>query len=255
MCPSALHAIIGTRSQAISSDIRDCGFGRAVSYGRMADVGTQQPEALEILRKLDDLGLRQKDLARVLDLDENKISKVKIGERQLKAGEVLKARDWLAEMERSKAAGFLAQEPDLPDLPSDQAYVEVAVLPSYAGAGGGGSGEGDKLLAKLPRRLIEEELRGRPSDFELIDIRGDSAEPDFYHGDQILIDKRDRNPRQPGPFAIWDEDGYVLKLVERIPSQRGWYRIFSANPRYSSYEIEETEATIRGRPVWFARRL
>lgn len=151
--------------------------------------------------------------------------------------------------------GWGHPRPDLPDTPGDVSYVEIAILPSYAGAGGGGTGEGDRLLAKLPRRLIEEELRGSPDDFELIDIRGDSAEPEFYQGDQILIDKRDRNPRQPGPFAVWDEDGYVLKWVERVPSKRGWYRIFSANPRYSSYEIEETEATIRGRPVWFARRL
>lgn len=151
--------------------------------------------------------------------------------------------------------GFNALRPDLPAIQRHQDYVAIRVLPSFAGAGGGGSGEGDEIFANLPRRLIEEELRGRPEDFELIDIRGDSAEPDFYNGDQILIDTRDRNPRQPGPFAIWDEDGYVLKLVERVPSRRGWYRIFSANPRYSSYEIEENEATIRGRPVWFARRL
>lgn len=221
----------------------------------MAEVGTQQREAVEIFEKLDELGLRQRDLARVLGIEENKVSKTKIGERQFKAGEVLKAREWLTNMERQRAAGVRLQLPDLPDAPLDLAYVDVAVLPSYAGAGGGGSGEGDLAVAKLPRRLIEEELRGQPADFELIDIRGDSAEPDFFHGDQILIDKRDRNPRQPGPFAIWDEDGYVLKLVERMPAKRGWYRIFSANPRYSSYEIEETEATIRGRPVWFARRL
>ena len=48
---------------------------------------------------------------------------------------------------------------------------------------------------------------------------------------------------------------YVVKLVERIPGRRGWYRIFSANDRYSAAEVEETESTIMGRPVWFARRL
>lgn len=221
----------------------------------MAGVGTQQPEAVEIFQRLEDLGLKQRDLARALDIEENKISKAKAGERQLKAGEVLKARDWLADIERKRAAGIREQEPDLPMVSPDMAYVEVEVLPSYLGAGGGGTGEGDRILAKLPRRLIEEELRGRPQDFELIDVRGDSMEPDFQHGDQILIDKRDRDPRQPGPFALWDEDGYVLKLVERVPGRHGWYRIFSANQRYSEYEVEETETTIRGRPVWFARRL
>lgn len=221
----------------------------------MAAVATQQPEAVEIFRRLDELGLKQRDLAHALDLEENKISKAKIGERQFKAGEVLRARDWLDKIEANRAAGIREQEPDLPIIAGDAAYVDIDVLPSFAGMGGGGSGEGDRAIAKLPRRLIEEELRGRPQDFELIDVRGDSMEPDFQHGDQILIDKRDRDPRQPGPFALWDEDGYVLKLVERVPGRRGWYRIFSANQRYSEYEIEENETTIRGRPVWFARRL
>lgn len=146
--------------------------------------------------------------------------------------------------------GFVAEEDA-----DDQQYVNVNVLPSYAGGGGGGTGEGSRSVAKLPRRLIEEELRGKPADFELIDVRGDSMMPDFHHGDQILIDRRDRDPRQPGPFALWDDDGYVVKLVERVPSKRGWYRIFSANDRYSPYEVEESETTIMGRPVWFARRL
>lgn len=221
----------------------------------MSARGPIQPEAIEIFRRLDALGLKQRDLARALEIEENKISKAKAGDRMFKAGEVLKARDWLSSMEAADASGFSLAHPDLPDPPADLAYVEVPVLPSYAGMGGGGTGEGDKLVAKLPRRLIEEELRGSPSDFELIDVRGDSMQPDFEHGDQILIDRRDRNPRQPGPFALWDEDGYVVKLVERVPGKRGFYRIFSANNRYSSYEIEETEATIRGRPVWFARRL
>lgn len=166
------------------------------------------------------------------------------------------ARDTLAALRREfpRFPGFIALESDIPVL-DDSAYVDVAVMPSYAGMGGGGTGEGDRQVAKLPRRLIEEELRGKPSDFELIDVRGDSMMPDFHHGDQILIDRRDKDPRQPGPFALWDEDGYVVKLVERIPQRRGWYRIFSANERYTPYEIEETETTIMGRPVWFARRL
>src|SRR3546814_3748103 len=57
---------------------------------------------------------------------------------------------------------------------------------------------------------------GWPGDFVLITVRGDSMEPDFRHGDQLLCDKRDRSPAQPGPFAIWDGEWgeYVLKNVE-----------------------------------------
>ena len=238
----AIYAIIAMASQAIFCDNRFC------------DIRTDRPTwgvtREELNAILDERGVKNVELVRILGIEADKVSKArdKKGTRRWSAEEFAKLKVWLEQ-------GTL--DPDRPPETDggDLAYVDVNVLPSYAGAGGGGTGEGDKQVAKLPRRLIEEELRGKASDFELIDVRGDSMEPDFHHGDQILVDKRDRNPRQPGPFALWDDDGYVVKLVERVPQRRGWYRIFSANSRYSPYEIEETETTILGRPVWFARRL
>lgn len=150
--------------------------------------------------------------------------------------------------------GF-AVDADLPVAPPDRDYLPVEVLPSFAGMGGGGTGEGDGERALIPRRLIEDELRASPADLLLIEARGESMLPDFQHGDQILIDRRDRNPVQPGAFALWDGDGYVVKLVERMPMQAGRYRIFSANGRFSPYEVSADEVQIMGRPVWFGRRL
>lgn len=142
---------------------------------------------------------------------------------------------------------------ELAPLQSD--YLLIDILPSYAGMGGGGTGEGDKAQALMPRAMIEDELRAKASDFLLIEARGDSMEPDFHHGDQILIDKRDCNPVQPGSFALWDGDGYVVKMVERVAHKHGIYRIFSANTRYQAYEVTSEQAKIMGRPVWFGRRL
>jgi len=205
---------------------------------------------LDDLKRLMDLrGWRQVDLAEALRIEQDKVSKVFAGKRRWRAEEALQLAGLFGDHDDS------TRVPDQPPAGREAAYVDIPVLPSFAGMGGGGTGDGALAVAKLPRALIEEQLRGRAGDFELIDVRGDSMEPDFHHGDQILIDRRDRDPRQPGPFALWDDDGYVIKLVERVPGRRGWYRVFSANPRYSAYEIEETEATIRGRPVWFARRL
>lgn len=150
--------------------------------------------------------------------------------------------------------GF-ASEADQPVPDGGRDYIPIEVLPSYAGMGGGGSGEGDAETGLVPRRLVIDELRAKPSDMLLIEARGESMMPDFLHGDQILIDKRDTNPVQPGSFALWDGDGYVIKLVERVPHRPGYYRIFSSNGRYSAYEVEADAVKIMGRPVWFARRL
>lgn len=236
-----MYAIIASSSQAQTCDNRFCAPLANVAKGGVD---------IEVLKaKMEARGLRQIDLAEALGIDQDKVSKVFAGKRRWQAQEALKLAELL------DGDGEISKTPDIPPVGSERSYVDIAVLPSFAGMGGGGTGEGEMIVAKLPRDLIEDQLHGQPRDFELIDVRGDSMEPDFHHGDQILIDRRDRDPRQPGPFALWDDDGYVIKLVERIPGRRGWYRVFSANPRYSAYEVEEKEATIRGRPVWFARRL
>ena len=199
------------------------------------------------------------DRARAIAAEEG--DQIKLAQQLISAfeqpGRAKRPPSWLRYVARAfeEDAEGTVRLPDKVEVGGMLEFVGVDALPSYAGMGGGGSGEGDLEMVPLPRRLIVDQLRGQPSDFLLLDVRGDSMEPDFHHGDQILIDKRDRDPRQPGAFALWDDDGYVVKLVERVPQKNGWYRIFSSNPRYSSYEIEATETNIMGRPVWFARQL
>ena len=139
-----------------------------------------------------------------------------------------------------------------PDLIS---YVQIDILPTYAGMGGGGTGEGDIERALVPRYLVEDVFRGTASDFVLVRTRGDSMFPDLQHDDEVLVDKRDTSPVQPGPFAIFDaEDGaYVIKNVEKLPGGR--FRIFSTNPKYTPTEVSREETRIIGRPVWYGRRL
>lgn len=165
-------------------------------------------------------------------------------------------RDTIAKL-RAEFPDFpgFERDADLPTAYNNPEYLPVDILPSFAGMGGGGTGEGDHGQALIPRSLIEDELRAKPTDMLLLECRGQSMEPDFQHGDQILIDKRDCNPVQPGAFALWDGDGYVVKLVERVPMQPGKYRVFSANGRYSAYEVDADQIQIMGRPVWFGRRL
>jgi phage repressor protein C with HTH and peptisase S24 domain len=218
-------------------------------YGRMDADSMLRPESAEIFRRLDALGRTQRELAQALGIEENKISKARKGERRFNAAEVLKAQRWLTNLERTAPAA------DLPDAPAEQDYVPVEVLPTYAGMGGGGTGEGDREVALVPRALVVDILRGQPKDFLLINVRGDSMEPDFRHGDQLLVDKRDTSPAQPGPFALWDGEWgeYVVKNVER--SRTGEVRIFSSNPKYTTESAPSDTTHIIGRPVWFGRRL
>lgn len=198
-----------------------------------------------IVAALKRLGVNHDEIAEVIGRDRTAATKMLAGKRNVQVRELQPLAELIAKHER--------QNGDTTD-PERGDYVEIEVLPTYAGAGGGGTGDADRQVALVRASLVHDELKAKPVDLLLIDVRGDSMEPDFYQGDQILIDKRDRDPRQPGPFALWDGDGYVIKLVERA-AKKGWYRIFSANPRYRDYEVEEKDTTIMGRPVWFARRL
>jgi phage repressor protein C with HTH and peptisase S24 domain len=238
---AADYAIIGSQSQAQSCDNRDCDIRDDVRNQRMATEAELRPEAADIFSRLDGLGI-----------EENKVSKVRSGERQFKGAELLTARRWLDEVERQQARGIA---PDQPDAPPEQDYVPVEVMPTFGGMGGGGSGEGDRETALVPRALVVDILRGKPGDFLLVNVRGDSMEPDFRHGDQILIDRRDTSPAQPGPFALWDGDWgeYVVKNVERARS--GEVRIFSSNAKYTTEALPAEQTRIIGRPVWFGRRL
>lgn len=234
-------------SQQESCDNHRCEDRKSCVNGSMS----ARSEADMVFSRLDRLGLSQRALAERLGIEENKLSKVKAGTRRFQARELIAALEWLDTME----AGQYRPDADLPETDDVIDYVPVDVLPTYAGMGGGGTGDGDREIALIPRILIEDMLRGRASDFVVINVRGDSMEPDFYQGDQLLVDKRDISPAQPGPFAVWDGEWgeYVVKNVERLVEGR--VRMFSTNPKYSPVDVTYEETRIIGRPVWFGRRL
>lgn len=211
----------------------------------------------KIIAELRRLKVPQQAIADAIGRDRTAATKLMGEKRSVKVSEVEPLMTLLRSYQEQEP--HLGNTPDLPAADSQIEYVPVEVLPSFAGMGGGGSGEGDREVALLPRRLVYEELRAKPDDLLMINVRGDSMlDPSsgrgFAHGDQLVIDKRDCNPIQPGAFALWFDDGYVIKNVERIRST-GKLRIFSNNPVYSDDEANPEDVVIMGRPVWFARRI
>lgn len=199
----------------------------------------------QIIDTLKRHGITHERIAEALGRDRTVATKLLAGTRRMQANEIAPLMELAARAEQD--AGEAPQDAGLV-----RDYVPVEVLPTYAGMGGGGTGDAEITVAMLPRRLVEDELRAKATDLLVVAVRGNSMEPDFRHDDQLVIDKRDRNPVQPGPFALWDGDGYVVKNVER---KRGKYRVFSSNKDYSADEYDPEEIKIIGRPVWYARRL
>lgn len=207
-------------------------------------------------------GLTQTELGDAIGIKQNTLSEMEAGKLKnwpLHAAKVARALGKPLSYFDPDLGEHIGNTPDLPVTEQSQSYVNVEVLPTFAGLGGGGTGDAEAQTALVSRRLVEDELHARPQDLLLIDLRGDSMfDPatgrGFIHGDQLLIDRRDTNPRQPGPFALWYDDGYVVKNVEII-RRTGKLRIFSNNPAYSDDEAAPEDVKIMGRPVWYARRL
>lgn len=216
-------------------------------------VPVMTPEA--ILESLKRYRVPHDRIASAIGRDRTAATKMLGGTRSIKTSEI----PALLALLREYGAEDIVNTPDLPGADAMLAYVPVEVLPTYAGLGGGGTGDGERATALVSRALVTHELRARPEDLLMIELRGDSMiDPKtgrgFMHGDQVLIDKRDTNPRQPGAFALWFDDGYVVKNVEIIRST-GRLRIFSNNPAYSDDEADPADVQIMGRPVWYGRRV
>jgi hypothetical protein len=193
-------------------------------------------------------------IAAALGRDRTAATKMMTGRRTIKAIEV----DPLLALVREYGGETIANTPDLPDADRLRDYVAVEVLPTYAGMGGGGTGDADRATSLLPRTLVEQDLRATADDLLIIDCRGDSMVPTFLDGDQVVINRRMVNLAQPGPFALWDGDGYVIKNVQRERDEgRVRIKVFSENPKYGAAYYTEDDDTLQimGRPVWFARRV
>lgn len=200
----------------------------------------------ELLAALRAAGVTHEQIATAIGRNRVVATRLMNGQRNLKVSEIEPLRRLL---EEARPAGGV-----VPAIDTSRAYVGVDILPTFAGAGGGGTGDGDIEQALIPRSLIEDQLHGRPENFALVEVRGDSMEPDFSHGDQLLVDKRDRDPTQAGPFAIWHNDSYMIRNLERL---REGLRVFPTNMKYTEDTITQDDIifSILGRPVWFGRRL
>ncbi len=136
------------------------------------------------------------------------------------------------------------------------ASVGIKLLPTWVGLGVGGTGDDDPGVVSFSRDLIERELRADPDALLAMVAEGNSMEPDFRGGDQILVDTRRKSLAQPGAFCLWDGDGHVIKFLEKVPdSEPAKVRVVALNPIYAPHERLVDEINLVGRVVWFGRRV
>ena len=139
--------------------------------------------------------------------------------------------------------------------------VHVPLLEVEVSAGGGGFDYvAEEAAAGWPfdRRRLVALYDGAPDDLRLVTVRGESMSPVLEDGDMVLVNSSNTQPSPPGTFVLFDGFGLMVKSLELLPGNstaEPMVRISSANTHYSAYQRRLVEIDIKGRIIWFGRRL
>lgn len=128
-----------------------------------------------------------------------------------------------------------------------QAADIVALRDVRAAAGWGASVDTEPVIGHVafPRRWLRRH-RLNPNHCSVIEIIGDSMEPLLEDGCWILVDHKRQALVAGRVFAVWTDEGLVVKRVDR--SAEGW-RLVSEDAGYVSLPLS-SESRIVGEVKW-----
>ena len=88
----------------------------------------------------------------------------------------------------------------------------------------------------------------------LMDVFGDSMEPEIQDGDTVLVDEGQRDVLAGRIYAVGLDDEVVVKCLDKLP---GKLLLRSINERYAPIEVdlsrEHSNIRIVGRVLWWCR--
>jgi phage repressor protein C with HTH and peptisase S24 domain len=139
------------------------------------------------------------------------------------------------------------------DRPSRRNWIGIPRLPLSASAGPGAFAEEEEPFGAFG--FTEQWLREHglnPERLQAIAVAGDSMEPTLRDGDEILVDRTPRGPRDG--IHVVRVDGALL--VKRLETGRpGLIVLRSDNRAYDPIELPPAEIEVIGRVVWKSGRL
>ena len=164
--------------------------------------------------------------------------------------------DWLLFGDSRGATGGEAYTPGQGHVCDvDMIYVPLVEAQLSAGTGSFVTGElSDKRYGFRSDFLTR---KGQISQMVLMRVEGDSMEPEIHHGDVVLIDQSQTQPRPGAMFAIGVEDLVYIKMVDSKP---GKIVLKSLNPAYDPLEIDARGdladgIRIIGKAIWLGREM
>ena len=137
-----------------------------------------------------------------------------------------------------------------PDEANDQAGIwNLPVREVRPAAGSGAEVFGEEVVGYVPFRadwLKERSID--PEQADIVQVSGPSMEPTLPDGCSILVDRNRRELQPKHIYVLRNEDGLVVKRVDR--NREGWW-VISDNPAWLPVSLTE-ETDIIGEVRWTA---
>jgi phage repressor protein C with HTH and peptisase S24 domain len=215
-------------------------------------------ERLKFLR--EKRGLTQPELAQNISVSIGSIQnfergKVPLGETVAKLAITLGcSTDWLLLGESEDDRNRAGQQAIPHDQAEEAGLIMVPKVKARLNAGGGSLETSDEITGRYAFRSEWIRLKGRADRMVLMDVTGDSMEPEIRDRDVVLIDQSQADIIAGAVYAVGVDDVVLVKYLDKLP---GKIVLRSANERYAPIEIDlrdESQAVrIIGRVVWWCR--
>lgn len=188
---------------------------------------------LKLLRK--EKGFTQSDVARMFFVDKTAVSKWELGLNFPNQNIQTRLADLFG-----VSVDYLLGRTDIRNAnlsPPAETIVDMPIVGSVR-AGMDGNIVSDDTGDT--RRIAAAALHGRPDEYFLLRVRGDSMYPEVLDGDCVLVRKMDSVESGSMAVVLYDEDYATVKWVEYVEGE-DWVRLIPNNPAYPPVRVEGAE--------------
>lgn len=167
----------------------------------------------------------------------------KLGIDQVKLVEKLNE---ISKKEQAEQAQVAVCDPEIMLIPKVKARLS---------AGGGSMETNGEVAGYYAFRTEFLKRKGNSSKMVLMDVSGDSMEPEIKSGDSVLIDESQTEIIAGSIYAVGMDEEVVVKVVDKAP---GKLILRSYNTLFAPYELDmrgdlSTGVRIIGRVIWWCR--
>ncbi|MDD4732203.1 MAG: helix-turn-helix transcriptional regulator [Desulfovibrio sp.] len=152
--------------------------------------------------------------------------------------------------------GKVRREPPRPaplPLDDDADFERIPKVRARLCAGGGSFETEGRVEGYYAFRSDWVRRKGDPTRMVLMQVMGNSMEPELHDGDMVLIDQSKTDIYAGGIYAVGVEDTVLVKRIEKLPGQ---LVLHSDNTDYSPIKLSGDEllnVRIIGKVLWISR--